>query len=124
MIPAGIPTVVRIVVRGSGGPEKNAIPAKEDLGGGTIGYLKNGTVVRIVDPTYPGISKYRKQYNGTTWVVFAETVTQQVKGDDIWCEETGHLVEMEEPPIEGDEYIQVWREVGTRKWEVELVKRA
>lgn len=114
-IPTGIPILTMVVKNGMGGPEKNAIPAKDDLGGGVIGYLKNDTVVRVVDPTYPGISKYRRISNGTTWVVFAETATRQVVGDDVWCELTGHLVAVAPPPPVVDEAVTY--EILAESWE-------
>jgi hypothetical protein len=101
MIPSGIPKVTRIVKNGMGGPNKDSIPVKEDLGGGAIGYLKNETQVNIVDPSYPGISKYRKVSNGSTWVVFEDAAGKLFSGlNDIWCEESGHLVEVESEPEE------------------------
>jgi hypothetical protein len=116
MIPVGIPKLTRVVKVGSGGPNKDSIPVKEDLGGSVIGYLKNGTVVRIVDPIYPGISKYRRLANGSTWVVFEPVdSTLFARWNDIWCEENGHLFEMEPlppAPEEGYEY-----EVLAERWE-------
>ena len=98
-IPTGTPLVNRVVKGGSGGPGNDSIPVKEDLGGATIGYLKNDTIVQIVDPTWSGASKYRHAYNSTTWVDF-------LGGDfisrinDYLCEETGHLLPVNIPPVE------------------------
>jgi hypothetical protein len=116
MIPSGIPTVNRIVKGGGGGPNKDSIPVREDAMGGAItGYLKNDTIVRIVDPAYSGSSHSRKVWNGTTQVQFDLGTSDLVKGQDGWCEETGHLyqVEIEPPPVEeGEEY-----EVLEERWE-------
>jgi len=98
MIASGIPTISRLVRNGAGGVNKDSIPVREDLNGEVVGYLVNGTTVRIVDPTYPGISRYRKIYNGTTWVLFDIHGFDMVKGQDGWCELTGHLVEVEPVP--------------------------
>jgi hypothetical protein len=117
MIPQGIPTVNRIVKGGSGGPNKDSIPVREDAVGGSItGYLANEKIVRIVDPAYSGASHYRKLWNGTTQVQFDLGTSDLVKGLDGWCEENGHLfsVEVEPPPVveEGEEY-----EVLEERWE-------
>jgi hypothetical protein len=117
MIPSGVPTVNRIVKGGSGGPNKDSIPVREDAMGGAItGYLQNAKVVRIVDPAYPEANHYRKLWNGTTQVLFDLGTSDLVKGQDNWCEENGHLypVEVEPPPVveEGEEY-----EVLEERWE-------
>ncbi len=116
MIPSGIPKITKVVKNGMGGPNKDSIPAKEDLGSDAIGYVKTGTLVRIVDPTYPGIGHYRKLWGGSTWVVFEPVDTSLFKGlNDIWIEENSHLFDVEpgpEPVAEGKDY-----EVLAERWE-------
>lgn len=111
MIPAGIPTVLKIVKEGKGGPEKNAIPVREDLGGQNTGYLANESVVRIVNPNYAGIGKYCKLYNNTTWVQFDMGDKDLVPGKDGWCEKTGHLYDYAPtPPVEDIAEVEVVEE--------------
>jgi hypothetical protein len=106
MIPANIPLVVRVVKNGSGGPNKDSIPIREDLGGPTIGYLPTGFTIRIVDPAYPGAGNYRKEWAGNIWVDFIGKyvdlnglVQVAAAGNkDYLCEETSHLYPVEEPP--------------------------
>jgi hypothetical protein len=115
MIPAGVPTVTRIVKNGKGGPEANAIPVREDAMGGSItGYLPNDQVIRIVDPTYSGASHYRKVWNSSTMVQFDLGDKDLVKGLDGWGEENGHLYEYAVPPPPADDTTEV--EVVEERW--------
>jgi hypothetical protein len=108
MIPAGIPTVQRIVKNGKGGPEVNAIPVREDAMGGTItGYLANDTIVRIVNPASAESNHYRKLWNGTWQVQFDLGDKDLVKGVDGWCEENGHLYEFIPAPPPAEEITEV-----------------
>ncbi len=105
-IPTGVPLVSRIVKNGSGGPAKNAIPVREDLGGSNIGYLPNGYVVQIVDPNWLNVGKYRHDYNNSVWVDFVGSYldlngsSKQVKvgGTDALTELNGHLYPVDDDP--------------------------
>jgi hypothetical protein len=113
MIPAGIPTVQRIVKNGKGGPEANAIPVREDAMGGTItGYLPNDTIVRIVNPTSAEANHYRKIWNGSNMVQFDLGDKDLVKGLDGWCEENSHLFEYV-APVEVTTEVEVVEERWT-----------
>jgi len=115
MIPAGLPTVMRIVKNGKGGPEANAIPVREDAMGGSItGYLPNDSVVRIVDPTSAEANHYRKVWNGSTMVQFDLGDKDLVRGLDGWCEENSHLYEYTAPPAPAEVITEV--EVVEERW--------
>jgi hypothetical protein len=89
MIPEGIPTIVVKVTAGIGGPLKDSIPVYDRIPPGSrIGYLKNDTLVRIVDPNYPGKSRYYKTWNNSVYVAFNHPSFKE----DCFCEATGHLV--------------------------------
>ena len=126
MIASGIPTISAVVKNGKGGVNKDSIPVREDLNGEVTGYLVNGTTVRIVDPTYPGIKRYRKTYNGTTWVLFDIHGIDLVRGQDGWCEMTGHLVTetVTPPPVEADvfEIVNIWTDGGRMFVRIKKIK--
>ena len=107
-IPSGVPTIEMVVKNGRGGPQADSIPVYEDLGGERRAWLKTGTKVRIVDPSYPGISKYQKLWSGTTWVHFDVNGKDLVPGEDGWCEKTGHLYEPKPEP-EGEWMAYDWK---------------
>jgi hypothetical protein len=87
MIPDNVPTILVQVKNGKGGPNKDSIPVYDKVAPGIhLGFLKNDTLIRIVDPAYPGIAKYRKTWNKTTWVEFNSKLN-----DRCFCEESGHL---------------------------------
>jgi hypothetical protein len=91
MIPDNVPTIVVIVKNGKGGSNKDSIPVYDRIPPGTrVDYLKNDALVRIVDPTYPGIEKYRKTWNGSTYVEYKLKANQNPK-DSFYCELSGHL---------------------------------
>ncbi len=88
MIPEGIPTIVVIVKNGKGGPNKDSIPVYDRIPPGSrVDYLKNDTLIRIVNPIYPNAAKYRPEWNRTTWVEFNHPTLKE----DCFCEEDGHL---------------------------------
>jgi hypothetical protein len=97
--PAGVPAVTRVIKNGKGGPNKDSLPVYEDLGGERTAYLKNDTVIKIVDPTYPGIAKYAKLWNGTMYVSFTLfNGSDLVPGKESWCESTGHVYAVASDP--------------------------
>lgn len=115
MIPAGVPTVMRIVKNGKGGPEANAIPVREDAMGGDItGYLPNDTIVRIVNPASAEANHYRKVWNGSNMVQFDLAISDLVKGVDGWCEENSHLYDYVTPPAPVEVITEV--EVVEERW--------
>lgn len=121
MIPGGIPTIYVEVKGGMGGLNHDSIPVVEDLGGAVTGYLRNGTPwVRIVNPVYPGIDKYRKVHNGTTWVSFDIHGNDFIAGQESWCELSGHLYEI--PPIEPSEEYEIRLVKVDDGWKVKLIK--
>ena len=86
MIPEGIPTVLVIVKNGKGGPNQDSIPVYDRIPPGSrVAYLKNNTLINIVNPIYPNAAKYRKSWNNSTYVQFIPTK------EDCFCEEDGHL---------------------------------
>lgn len=98
-LPSGVPTVLRIVKNGSGGPTLDSIPVYDKPGGIKLGYVKNDTVIRICSPGYDEAHHYRQLWNNTTWVWFDLGQTKDLfPGKDAWCEETGHLVEYSTDP--------------------------
>jgi hypothetical protein len=105
--PSNLPVVTRLVKKGSGGPNKDSIPVYEDLAGARTAYLKNDSVIKIVDPSYPGISRYRKTHVGTTWVSFVNfDGSDFVPGQESWCEETGHLFAVASEPQDLVELVE------------------
>jgi hypothetical protein len=91
MIPDNVPTIVVIVKNGKGGPNKDSIPVYDRIPPGTrVDYLKNDSLVRIVQPGYIGIDKYQRTWNGSTYVEYKLKANQNPK-DSFYCELTGHL---------------------------------
>jgi hypothetical protein len=121
MIPEGIPTIVVQVKNGKGGPNKDSIPVYDRIPPGSrVDYLKNGTLIRIVDPAYVFSSKYRKTWNNSTYVDFIHPTIK----DDVYCEENGHLVpfipeigegEVETYQVISDHFAEGTRTIQLRK---------
>ena len=89
MIPEGIPTILVQVKFGKGGPNKDSIPVYDRIPPGSrVDYLKNDSIIRIVNPDYVFASKYRKTWNNSTYVEFNHPTIK----DDCFCEESGHLL--------------------------------
>lgn len=102
-----LPLVTRLVRNGVGGPNKDSIPVYEDLGGARTAYLKNDTLIMIVDPAYSGIAKYARIHNGTLWVSFIlYNGSDLVPGQESWCEATGHLYAVASAPQDLVELVE------------------
>ena len=98
--------VLREVKNGSGGVNHDSIPVKEDIGAGAIGWLKNGSIVRIADHNVLISDSYRKTIGTSTWVQF-ECDDPKFSGD-VWIEENSHLFPIvETPPAPVEEIVEV-----------------
>jgi len=116
-IPEGLPAVEVVVYGGSGGPNKNSIPVRNDFAqhGSDIGYVKNGEHFLILDQAKisPAVAK---EYFNSGWAVIWRLVGLQLyPGAKLNCvEQIGHLKVVKEVPFpteDGEELVLILKKV-------------
>ncbi len=97
------PTVEIEIYGGSGGPEDNAIPVREDRNWGDLGFVKNGDHFLILDAD-KGTPAQIKEHFYAGWVQIRKldgTLVFQCRSAVNWIEVAGHVKILTPTPTPG-----------------------